>query len=212
MDKYELVLDIIEHPENYTSERLDEIMSDPETREIYNLVCKTESTNSVVNQETDVKSEWEFFAVKHGIKPRRSFCCSCNRAALIATIIVTSVVAVTAGIVITKSVTEQEQKQIDGNVSAKNTIDWESDTTITKNDTLRLNMTPVLFEDEPLDKIIKALVERYGVEVRFDNNEVASLHLYYKFEPSLTLNEIIEQLNTFEQINITRNGNLLIID
>ena len=35
MDKYELVLDIIEHPDKYTSEQLQEIMSDPETRKIY---------------------------------------------------------------------------------------------------------------------------------------------------------------------------------
>ena len=32
--KYGLVLDIIEHPDKYTSEQLAEILTDPETREI----------------------------------------------------------------------------------------------------------------------------------------------------------------------------------
>ena len=53
MDKYELVLDIVEHPEKYTSEQLAEIMSDPETREIYNLLCKTDSAIEA-NEEVDI--------------------------------------------------------------------------------------------------------------------------------------------------------------
>ena len=43
MDRYELVLEIIEHPEKYSADRLSEIFSDPETKKIYNLLCKTDS-------------------------------------------------------------------------------------------------------------------------------------------------------------------------
>ena len=43
MDKYDVALDIIEHPENYTSAQLSEILSDPEMREIYNVLVKTQS-------------------------------------------------------------------------------------------------------------------------------------------------------------------------
>lgn len=40
MDKYDIVLDLIEHPAEYTPEKIEEMLSDPETREIYNLLCK----------------------------------------------------------------------------------------------------------------------------------------------------------------------------
>lgn len=40
MDKYKLVLDIIEHPDKYSSEKLQTILSDPKTKELYNLLCK----------------------------------------------------------------------------------------------------------------------------------------------------------------------------
>ncbi|MFA4087158.1 MAG: DUF4974 domain-containing protein, partial [Paramuribaculum intestinale] len=73
-------------------------------------------------------------------------------------------------------------------------------------------LTPVMFENEPLEKIMKEVAGAYGVDVRFDNREAALLHLYYKFDPSLPLTEIVEQLNTFEQINIKHNGNILTID
>ena len=72
MDKYELVLDIIEHPENYTPERLTEIMSDPETREIYNILCKTDSAVAA-NKGVDVDAEWDEFARKHNVRRRRRF-------------------------------------------------------------------------------------------------------------------------------------------
>ena len=75
-----------------------------------------------------------------------------------------------------------------------------------------MSLTPVMFENEPLEIIMKEVAKTYGIEVKFNDVNVASLHLYYKFDPSQTLNEVIEQLNTFEQINIRRNGNTLIID
>lgn len=46
----------------------------------------------------------------------------------------------------------------------------------------------------------------------FDNKEAATLHLYYRLDPSLSIDEVISQLNTFEQINIKRQGDTLTID
>ena len=69
-----------------------------------------------------------------------------------------------------------------------------------------------MFEDEPLEKIMKEVADAYGVKVKFNSKNAASLHLYYKFDPSLPLTEVVEQLNTFEQINIRHTGNILTID
>lgn len=74
------------------------------------------------------------------------------------------------------------------------------------------DMTPVMFEDEPLETIATAVASAYGLEVRFNDEETSSLHLYYKFDPSLSLDEVVSQLNTFERINIRLEGNTLIID
>lgn len=57
MDKYDLVFDIVTHPDKYSSERLEEIFSDPETREIYALLCKinyaAESQNELTSDEVE---------------------------------------------------------------------------------------------------------------------------------------------------------------
>lgn len=212
MDKYDLVLDIIEHPEKYSSEQLAEIMSEPETREIYNLLCKTESAIKD-SEEPDVNTEWEKFSNSRQVHSRRVFSWLGSRAASIAAIVGTSIAAVAAGIAVTVAVIDYKPEPI-----AENTADTppaiaeSSDTITNKCDTVNESLTPVMFEDTPLEVIMKEVAKAYSVEVKFEDANVASLHLYYKFNPSLTLNEVIEQLNTFEQINIRRNGNTLTID
>lgn len=212
MDKYDLVLDIIEHPDKYSSEQLAEIMSEPETREIYNLLCKTESAIKD-SEEPDVSSEWEKFSDSRLVRSRRVFSWFGNRAASIAAIVGSSIVAVAAGIAVTVSVIDHKSEPFAENTAvAPSAVAISTDTIATKCDTVNVYMTPVMFENEPLEKIMNEVAKTYRVEVKFKDENVASLHLYYKLDPSLTLNDVIEQLNTFEQINIRRNGNTLIIN
>ena len=70
----------------------------------------------------------------------------------------------------------------------------------------------MLFEDATLQAIMDEVAKTYRVQISFNDKDAAALHLYYKFDPALPLDEIIAQLNAFEQINITRNGDTLIID
>lgn len=220
MDKYELVLDIIEHPENYTSEQLTEILSEPQTREIYNLLVKT---RSVVDTYVapDVDAEWVRFSSEHGERRARRgfFLWTGSRVASITAIICVSAVAVAAGIAVTFAVSEHRAATVAETANVKteaiaSTPAAEVTTVIEaeQRDTIVADMTPVMFENEPLGTIMKKIAEAYGVEVKFSNKEAASLHLYYKFDPALPLGDVIGQLNTFEQINITRNGNTLNID
>lgn len=212
MDKYDLVLDIIEHPEKYTSEQLAEIMSEPETREIYNLLCKTESAIKG-SDEPDISSEWEKFSNSRLVRPRRVFSWFGSRAASITAIVGTSIAAVAAGIAVTVSVISRKSEPIAENKAVvPSAVTVSVDTITSTADTVNESLAPVMFENEPLEKIMKEIVKAYGIEVKFNDANTASLHLYYKFDPSLTLNEVIEQLNTFELINIRRNGNTLTID
>ena len=85
MDKYDLVFDIVTHPDKYSSERLEEILSDPEIREIYALLCKinyaAESQNELTSDE--VEEKWEKFECIH-FNHRPAFQWFSGRAASIA--------------------------------------------------------------------------------------------------------------------------------
>lgn len=212
MDKYELVLAIIEHPERYTEEQLAEILSDSECREIYNLLCKTDSAVEA-HKEVDVEAEWERFAARHGQRRRLRWFSS--RAASIAAIVGTSIVALASGIAVTvkmiEPASEPEQQPEPAPVAAAQVVPAAESVTVPA-DTIVEFSGPVMFEDETLESIMHHVALVYGVEVKFNNDDAAALHLYYRLDPTLSLDEVVAQLNTFEQISIYREDNTLIID
>ncbi len=211
MDKYELVLDIVEHPDRYGSEQLAEILSDSETREIYNLLVKTDSAIEGL-READLEAEWQEFSAKVTSR-RRSFFRPGNRAASIALIVGSSLVALAIGVTATVTLTARGDNEP---VESREAVNEPGSTAAMANDVIELQKDSVfsvrMFENEPLDSIMRVVADLYSVEVKFNNKEVASLHLYYKLDCSLELREVVEQLNTFDRINIRYKGNTLIID
>ncbi len=211
--KYEIVLDIIENPIKYTSNQLDEILSDPETRQIYNLLCKT---NSAIESDktVDVDAEWEKFSRDHIVRRRGPFMWRSSRAASVAIIISISIAAIAAGIAIGVAVKDRNQEiSIREKSEVTSLSGTKSDKLIAESqDSIKAVTSPVMFEDASLEEIMKTVSAAYGVEVTFRKNETATLHLFYRLDPTLSLDEIISQLNTFEQINISRTGNFLIIN
>lgn len=211
--KYNKVFDIIEHPDNYTPGQLAEIMSDTETREIYNLLCMTESAMDA-NKEINVEAEWENFSSKHSIRPSRRFMWFGSRAASIAALIVTSIAAVAAGIAVTVAVIDHKDEPMASNDMEipVTSITIQSDSITAQTDSIKVNVAAVMFENEPLEVIMNQVANAYGVEIKFNNKETAALHLYYKLDTTLPLDEVLSQLNTFDQINIKRNDNTITID
>lgn len=214
MDKYQIVLDIMEHPERYAPERLREIMSDPETREIYHLLCDAE-TAIKANREIDIDSEWNTFARKHlAVKRRRRFDLFDSRAASIAAIACTSAMAVAAGIAVTIAVTDRNSSRGTerATVAEVPSMIVGADTVTQPVDSAVSVTGAIMFENETFERVMKEIAAAYGVEVKMTNAATASLRLYYKLDTSLPLDEVISQLNTFEQINIRREGYTLTID
>lgn len=213
MDKYELVLDIVEHPEKYSAEQLREIMADAETKEIYTLLCKTDSAVEA-NKKFDAEAGWEAFAAEHIRQPHRRSWWFGSRAASIAAIIGGALVAVAAGVAITVSVSSSkpDTKVQMNEVAVAKTNVAIADTVTQVADSIIVPKEPIIFENVSLEDILKQVEAIYHVKAEFKNKEAAALHLYYTFDPALPLDKVVEQLNTFEQINITLKENALTIN
>ncbi len=216
MDKYDIVLDLIEHPAEYSPERIAEILSDPETREIYNLLCKTGSSLASQDAEVDVNAEWQSFSKSHK-KPRFRFLLSGSRAASITAIAFTSLAVAAIGITVAVKTFEPHSQPIEAAAESKNVVKISSphplsnDSTDITEDVNVLN-NPILFVDASLEEILNRVADVHGVIVEYYKPETAQLHLYYKFDPTIPLKETVEQLNSFEQISIRINGNKIIVD
>lgn len=213
MDKFTIVLDLIEHPDNYSTAQLHELLSDPETREIYTVLCKTDSAIEA-SSEVDVEMEWKSFSENMSVRRIRKPWFR-NRAASITAIIFSSVAAVAAGVAITISISHRPPTptQIDQETVAPHTLAYDSMNVAATEVSVNTKVTDqIMFENQPLEMIMREVSSIYEVEIKFNNRRTADLHLYYKLNPELSLDQIVEQLNTFDQININRNGNKLIID
>ncbi len=217
MDKYDIVLDLIEHPAEYSPERIAEILSDPENREIYNLICKAGSTFASQDATVDVNDEWQIFSKNHK-KPKFRFLWSGSRAASITAIAFTSLAVAAIGITVAVKTfdpqpqpleTKSETTSVTNSAYVSETV--EKDSTAVAEEVVLPN-APVLFEDATLEEILNRVAEVHGVSVEYKKPEVATLHLYYKFDPAIPLKETVEQLNSFEQINIRINGKKIIVD
>lgn len=215
MDKYGIVLDLIEHPDKYTPQQIEILLSDSETRSIYNLLCKTQSSLKSYENDVDVDDEWQSFEREH-IKPRLRFSWHGSRAASISALILTSVAAIAIGTVIGISLESTKQEYIELNKeetsqTAAPTV--RSGSYLAANtDTLQSLPAPILFEDETLEAILDTIAALHNLDLKFKTADVARLHLFYKFDPEIPLDETIEQLNSFGQINIKIAGNTLIVD
>lgn len=206
---------MIEHPDKYSPQQIEESLSDDETREIYNLLCKTQSSLAGNNDTANVDTEWHTFARKH-MKPRLRFFFSGSRAASISALALTSIAALAIGSAITISLktsqhiaTAPEQQHAIETVAVAHKTQSPAPT---EPDTIKPAPAPQLFEDESLETILNAIAARYNANVTYKNAETAQLHLFYKFDPAMTLDETVEQLNSFDQISIRLSGNTLTVD
>lgn len=215
--RYNLVIDILEHAERYDPEELTRIMSYPEIRELYKLLCKTDSSvkASKAASRISVDDEWMRFSERHLKVPKKLLFFSSRRAATIAILTLSSIAAVAIGIAVTTSSLSTREARAFTHVestSLTTPVETPASEPISQDSTVIMTVTPVLFEDSTMEDIMQVVADTYGVDVRFNNVATKRLHLYFKFNPALRLDEVIEQLNNFEQINIIKTNKSLIVD
>ena len=216
-DKIDRLLDALEHPENYTDTEVEQILSDPQAREVYDMMRKTADASAPVPQ-INLDEEWQRFEAK---QTRRKpvilrwlpFMASRNAAAAVLAIVGTlAVVAATIGV--THYIgTQKDLAQTQQTEQQEQTAVAKTD--IAPADTIPTEVAPlpetILFKGETLETILSDIARYYGTTVKFNQNAAKSLQLYFEWNQALPLNEVVEQLNNFEQIDITLTDNVLTV-
>lgn len=208
-DNIDRLLDALEHPENYSDAEIEQLLTDPEARDVYDMLQKTADASASV-PEINLDEEWRRFEAK---QPKRRllifrwlfFVTSRNAAAVVIALVGTlAVVAATIGVTHYFNA-NKEMAQTKKSEPQKQTA--IADSKVAPTDTIPAETTPlpetIVFKGENLEKILADMSGYYGVTVKFNQDAAKSLQLYFEWDQSLPLNEVVEQLNNFEQINIT---------
>lgn len=216
MDKIERLLDAVEHTDRYTPAEIEAMLQDPEVREVFDLLDITKSSLQTVTTP-DIDAEWKKFEERHRDfgTPRRNWLVSLfsrNAAASIA-IAVASFTAVAAlvgvGIYHLNDRHETTAKEMEV-VTESKTIPTQPDTI--KSVEVAKASEIVVFDNEPLELILNNIADYYDCKVAFNNEASKSLRLYFRWNQALTVEETVERLNNFEQIQLTVKDNTIKVD
>ena len=217
MDKTDRLLDALNNPEKYSSAEIEEMLQDPETKEILDLLDKTKSSLQSIPLP-DIEKEWNKFKVgshynKKAPVLRLSAFFSRKVAASI-TIAILSITAVAAIVGISVSSMNNKESQLTEKEVASTTevIPNQEDSIKTPSDSPIHSFETVIFDNEPLEVIMKQIGDFYGYQIDFKNYNAKSLRLYYRWNQASSIQEIVESLNNFEQIHLTIEGNTIKID
>ena len=224
MDKFEKILDIIDHQEKYSDEEIREILQDEECRKLYQTMVEVDSALESPSPIINVDEEWEKFSQEHQLQEEATQ----NAAQEAASHPITSwrkLAASIAGFVLISGIAfaaihtyikrSQEPTQITANTHPE-VIKSDSAKQVAAKDSLAHPKPekPAIhktFENVAFEQMISEIASYYDLQVKFENNEDKTLRLYYEWDSHLSIENIVKELNQFENVNIELQQNELIV-
>ena len=224
MDKFEKILDIIDHQEKYSDEEIREILQDEECRKLYQTMMEVDSALENSSPIINVDEEWEKFSQEHHLQEEATQ----NAAQKAASHPITSwrkLAASIAGFVLISGIAfaaihtfikrSQEPTQVTADTHPE-VIKSDSVKLVAENDSLTHPKPekPAIhktFENVAFEKMISEIASYYDLQVKFENSEDKTLRLYYEWDSHSSIENIVKELNQFENVNIELQQNELII-
>ena len=203
-DKIRLLLDMHEHPESYTDEQLASMLDDEMLERL--ATAKRAMTDI---PEPDVDAEWQRFEQEH-------FTPAHNRrwlkvAAMIAGVLMLSAFTYAAIQAvrahqpeIQQPLTEQVEKT-DALVATSSSTEAEGIDSVSTGQ-------PVTFDNVALETIVGDIAARHQMQVEFRNEDARALRFYFVWQPDEDLDAALERLNLFESVNISKEGNTIVVE
>lgn len=214
MDKFEKILDIIDHQERYSDEEIREILQDEECRKLYQTMVEVDSALENPSPIINIDEEWEKFSQEHQLQEVSHPITSWRKlAASIAGFVLISCIAFAA--IHTYIKRSQEPIQITADTHPE-VIKSDSAKQVAAKDSLTHPKPekPAIhktFENVAFEQMISEIASYYDLQVKFENNEDKTLRLYYEWNSHSSIDNIVKELNQFENVNIELQQNELIV-
>lgn len=224
MDKFEKILDIIDHQEKYSDEEIREILQDEECRKLYQTMMEVDSALENPSPIINIDEEWEKFSQEHQLQEEATQ----NAAQEAASHPITSwrkLAASIAGFVLISGIAfaaihtyikrSQEPTQVTADTHPE-VINSDSAKQVAAKDSL-IHPKPEkpaihkTFENVAFEQMISEIASYYDLQVKFENNEDKTLRLYYEWNSHSSIENIVKELNQFENVNIELQQNELIV-
>ncbi len=198
--RIERLIDLLQQPDSCQEAELEELLCDPECRDLYELLSEARQAGAEGESEkalggVDVDKEWCEFKRRHasdGHWTWRKVAAACVAAVLVSGLAVAAVQVVRT---YTNDGTQPALEADDGETSSVDTEEGG----ITA-DSIGQEM---VFCDVELQEVMEALRERYDFSVRYKREEARHVRLYLQVDSAMTLDEVLLVLNHFSNLELS---------
>ena len=208
-EKIQLLLDMQEHPEQFSEQALQTMLDDPEVRELMEATAQLkQAMMSDKNNVNDVDAEWQRFAQTHLTeqKPERSWL---KIAATFIGILMMSGIAFAAIHIIRNfSNTGIEPQKTIQETTIANPHQLPADTI--KTDSIPPKV--VRYDEATLEQILTDMANYYGLTLNWKSEDAKTLRLFYIWNKQQSAVEAIRSMNSFERIRLELSDSILTAD
>ena len=204
-DNIRKLLEMLDNPDAYSEQEIRDIIDrDEETRETYRMMVdiKCSSRRKSDDRPVDVDAAWKQFEDAH-YSTRRQRVWMKIAAGFVGFLFVSGLSFATVTILRHHNERHESEQAV--------RIETVKDSTKIAVET-RTDLTPVTFSNVPLEQILSEISEFYGVTVEYGKTDARSLRFYYEWNRQSDIDEVIDYLNRFAKLNITKNNNKLSVE
>ena len=232
--KWDLLLDLLEHPEKYSETQKDELLGDEEVNELYQQLIETRQSLDFAKSKEEMKmpsidAEWEKLKEEKQQKEEMSqnaetqqtaksfpLWSPMRKVAAVAAVLVVSGITFAAIHLVTRSHQPSDKNNTELVASQKDSIQQVSapqkSNIEEKTDSASLAQFPLVYENAELQNILTPIAGHFHLQVTYENESARHIRLFLQLEKNMSLDDIIELMNHFEKVNIRHEGQTLIVE
>lgn len=232
--KWDMLLNLLEHPEKYSETQKDELLGDEEVNELYQQLIETRQSLDFAKSKEKMKmpsidAEWEKLKEEKQQKEEMSqnaetqqtaklfsLWSPMRKVAAVAAVLVVSGITFAAIHLVTRSHQPSDNSNTELVASQKDSIQQVSapqkSNIEEKTDSASLAQLPLVYENAELQNILTPIAGHFHLQVTYQNESARHIRLFLQLEKNMSLDDIIELLNHFEKVNIRHEGQTLIVE
>lgn len=232
--KWDMLLDLLEHPEKYSETQKDELLGDEEVNELYQLQVETRQSLDFAKSKEKMKmpsidAEWEKLKEEKQQKEEMSqnaetqqtaklfsLWSPMRKVAAVAAVLFVSGITFAAIHLVTRSHQPSDNSNTELVASQKDSIQQVSapqkSNIEEKTDSASLAQLPLVYENAELQNILTPIAGHFHLQVTYQNESARHIRLFLQLEKNMSLDDIIELMNHFEKVNIRYEGQTLIVE
>ena len=208
-EKIQLLLDMQEHPEQFSEQALQTMLDDPEVRELMEATAQLkQAMMSDENNVNDVDAEWQRFAQTHLTEQKQERSWLKIAATFIGILMMSGIAFAAIHIIRNFSNAGIEPQKTIQETTIANPHQLPADTI--KKDTIPSKV--VRYDEATLEKILTDMADYYGLTLNWKSEEAKMLRLFYVWNRQQSAVEAIRSLNSFERIRLELSDSILTAD